>query len=535
MKYTDLINDAMPSVRTTNPQNEPLPGMIPNNAGGFVYAPDDWENLDRFLILGSCSGSYYVGAHKLTKENAAIVNKLLDVNGPRVVSRIVEIVKENRAPKIDPALFAMALAASCKDPLTRKYALEHIKLICFTGTHILSFVSMVTQLRGWGRGLKRGVGDWFLAMEPERLAYQAIKYSQREGWALRDLLRLSHPKITLPESSAAVLVDWIVHPDKPEAITKARERFKLIDGKYKVNEIKSTESIYSIIKEYKLPREAIPTELLNDPNIWNALLVDMPLTAMIRNLGKMTAIDLIKPLSDAAMFVSEKLRNKELLKYSKVHPMQILIALKTYAQGHGEKGKLKWNPVPMIVEALNDAFYLSIENEVSTDKRILVGVDVSGSMQTGQCAGSSILSCVEAVMAMAMLFIRTEKACHVVGFDTEIKNLGITKNQRLDDILKSVKTLGGGTDLAQPIIYALKNHLMVDTFVILTDNETWAGQQHPVQALFEYRKRYNPQAKLVVLATTANGGTIVEPGDKLSLGIAGFDAAIPGLIKQFIL
>ena len=62
-----------------------------------------------------------------------------------------------------------------------------------TGTHLFIFARYVQQFRGWGRGLRRAVGDWYLAKEPDKLAYQVLKYRQREGWTHRDLLRLAHP------------------------------------------------------------------------------------------------------------------------------------------------------------------------------------------------------------------------------------------------------------------------------------------------------------------------------------------------------
>ena len=52
-----------------------------------------------------------------------------------------------------------------------------------------------------------------------------------------------------------------------------------------------------MIKDCDLPREAIPTQWLNELEVWDALLQRMPLTALVRNLGKMTAVGLVKPFS----------------------------------------------------------------------------------------------------------------------------------------------------------------------------------------------------------------------------------------------
>lgn len=529
MSYGKIIQSIFPSVKGQNPQTTALPGQVPNAAGGHYYAIDAWQRLDRFLILGTESGTYYVNAPALTKENAHVVIDLLKTDGLKVVERIVEISKSGRAPKNDPAILALALAAASDDIETRKAALAALPKVARTGTHVLQFAEIINSLRGWGRGLRKGVANWFLEMPVEKLSLQAVKYSQREGWSLRDLLRLAHPKTE--DKERAALIDWIAHPDKPEAVSAAREAFRLIEGKYQAKEV---EDVSAVIRKYSLPREAVPTEQLNSKDVWDALLVDMPMTAMIRNLGKMSSIELLAPFSEAAKYVAERLLDTEQLTKAKIHPIQLLLALRTYAQGKGELGKLSWSPVADIVESLDEAFNLSFKQVQPTGKRILVGIDVSGSMTGAKCVGSRVLGCVEAAMAMGMFFVRTEQNVHTMAFDTSTHAFSITKKQRLDDLLKSWSKWGGGTDLSLPVAYALKKKLEVDAFVIMTDNETWAGKEHPVQALYQYRKQINPNAKLIVMATSANGGTICDPGDPLSMGVAGFDAAAPQLVCEFI-
>lgn len=159
---------------------------------------------------------------------------------------------------------------------------------------------------------------------------------------------------------------------------------------------------------------------------------------------------------------------------------------------------------------------------------------MSGSMHVTRCAGSPVLSAAEAAAAMALFFVRTEPNVHVMAFDTAAREFPITPKQRLDDVIASVTKWGGGTNLAIPVKHALAHKMNVDAIVILTDNETWAGEQHTVQALYQYRQRINPQAKLVVMATTANSGTVTDPADPLSFGVAGFDAAAPQLVMDFI-
>ena len=50
------------------------------------------------------------------------------------------------------------------------------------------------------------------------------------------------------------------------------------------------ERTVELIQEYGLVREQLRTEMLNEPAIWDIMLPDMPLTALMRNLGKMSVI-----------------------------------------------------------------------------------------------------------------------------------------------------------------------------------------------------------------------------------------------------
>ena len=91
----------------------------------------------------------------------------------------------------------------------------------------------------------------------------------------------------------------------------------------------------------------------------------------------------------------------------------------------------------------------------------------------------------------------------------------------------------GGTDCALPMVWAKRHKVEVDTFVVYTDNETWAGSVHPAQALRDYRQASGNAAKLVVVGMTSNGFTIADPSDAGMLDVVGFDTATPPVISDF--
>jgi 60 kDa SS-A/Ro ribonucleoprotein len=534
MAYVHLLRNIYPGMRDNTFQSLALNGMIPNNAGGHYYEVDDWVKLDRFLILGTDAGTYYVNAQDLTKANLDALNRCCSMDGGRVVRRIVEISQNGRAPKNDAAILALAVCCGAKDLETRRQALASINSVCRTGTHLLMFVEFVKRFRGMGRGLRNALGRWFTEKTADQLALQAVKYNQRNGWALRDVLRLAHPSDAKQKD---VIFDFIVSKEPHCEMCKDSHKDcsdllkSLYDLRDEFKQDPFSGKIAPLIKKYKLPREAIPTELLNHKEIWAALLEDMPMTAMIRNLGKMTNVGILDHFGDATKMVCERLGDAEKLSRARIHPFQILLASKTYQQGHGDKGSLKWEPNAQIVSALNKAFDLTFPQVRSTGARVLVSVDCSGSMGS-MCSGNSSLSAWQAGAAMALIMSKSERNAIFTQFDTQIYGLDII-DKRLDDVL-NMRPHGGGTDVSLPIRYALDQKINLDAIVIFTDNETFAGDRHAVQALHQYRNQINPKVKLIVAALAANSGSVIDPNDPLSFGICGLDASVPQLITDFI-
>ena len=513
------------STRQT-PQAEPIPGeeMVENSAGGFVFGVDDWKRLERFLILGSEGGTYYVGERKLTKENADCVLRCIKADGKRTVDVIVEISKAGRAPKNDPALFALAMCAGLGDGKTKGYALEQLSKVARIGTHLFHFAEYVQQFRGWGRGLKNAVRDWYQEMSLDRLAYQAVKYQRRDGWSHRDLLRLSHPKTDDKKRNA--IYKWITTGDVLQPTNK------VIEGYEKAMAAEKPKPY--MILDYGLTREMIPTSWLQSVDVWGALLRNMPITAMVRNLGKMTSVGLLAPMSDVLSVVTKRLKDPERIKQARVHPLSVLVAMKTYANGHGLRGKLSWNPVREIVDALDECFYLSFKGVEPTNKRCLLALDVSGSMGWNNIAGMPITPR-EASAAMALTTAKVEPIYSIMGFSHHFVNLSISPRQRLDDVVGMMTGVPmGATDCSLPMLWATKGSVPVDVFVIYTDNETWYGNIHPCQALDAYRQKMGIDAKLVVVGMTATGFSIANPDDIGTLDVVGFDTATPNIISDFV-
>jgi 60 kDa SS-A/Ro ribonucleoprotein len=517
------------TIGTLQTQQQPDKNQIENWAGGYVYAIDPWARVDRFLILGSEGGTYYAGERTLTAENAKHLADRVREHGVRVVERIVEISTSGRAPKADPAIFALAMCAGWGDEQTRRVALTRgLQLVCRTGSHLLQFASYVEQFRGWGRGLRRAIAQWYDARSVDDLAYQVLKYQNRYGWTHRDLLRVSHADT--PDGTRNAIYRWAAGKGNAEQV-------RLIDAYEHAKRLRDidADAMAAFVREHELPREAIPSEWLREPAVWEALLAQMPMTAMLRNLATMTRVGLLTPASQATRLVMQRLYDGERLRKARIHPVNVLTALLTYASGRGVRGDNVWKPVSAIVDALGEAFYATFDNVPASDKPMLVGLDVSGSMGSGMVAGVPNLTPRMATAAMSLVHARTETACEVMAFSDRFMPLNVRKNERLEQLVQRTQRLPFmATDCALPMLYALEKRLHVNTFVIYTDNETWAGNIHADEALRRYRQWSGIDAKLVVGGVTATGFTLADPNDAGMLDVVGFDSATPNLIADFI-
>ena len=537
------------------PQAEPIPGagQVPNSAGGHAWAVDDWTALRRFLILGTEGGSYYATERALTRASAAAVERCLRADGARAVAEIVRVSDEGRAPKNDPALYALAMATGLGDVETRRTALEALPRVARTGTHLFRFATFAEGFRGWGRSLRRGVGRWYAAQPVEALALQAVKYRRREGVSHRDLLRLAHPARSVSAGNPTLAVtaeherlfDWIVRGGAIDGLPR------IVEGFVRAQAAATPAETARLVTEYRLPREAVRPEHLTAPAVWTALLADMPMTALVRNLATMTRVGVLAPGSAATATVLERLGDAERIRRARLHPIALLAALRTYASGRGARGRGTWEPVAPVIDALDAAFYAAFETVEPAGGRVMLALDVSGSMGWGDVAGVPGLTPRDASAAMALVTAATEPRHEIVGFTSGgwlrraarrvrggapdgLAPLEISPRQRLDDVVRAIAGLPfGGTDCALPMLYAQALEREVDTFVIYTDSETWAGDVHPVQALRDYRRASGIDARLVVVGMVSNGFSIADPADAGMLDVVGFDTATPPLIADF--
>jgi 60 kDa SS-A/Ro ribonucleoprotein len=434
---------------------------IKTAAGGMARAVPALTQLQRYLVLGTAGGSFYSPEEELDGEVAGrLLEALLlgddGLDGPRAVAEIVAISQAGRAAKPGPAIKALTYCAKLGDAETRAAAYAAMPKICRTPTHLFEFVALSEELAGatsgWGRAMRRAVGAWYTGKHPKALAQAVTKYRQRDGWSHCDVLRLCHAS---PAGDAArqLLFRYVT---KGLAAAKAdlgagadgvcAEVLTYLEAVETCRASASAEDAAGLIRSHGLVREHVPSGLLGDAAVWHELLLagrGMPLTALIRNLGKISSVGLFEQGAAKAAAVA-MLSDGEALAQARVHPFSALLAQATYSRGKGVLGSLEWPVVPEIVAALDTAFLESFKGVAPTGKRIVQAVDVSGSMAWSPVVGSKVLNAREGAAALAWLTSVTELHCHTLGFGNEVCAVDLEGAASLADATGRVSALPNG-------------------------------------------------------------------------------------------
>ena len=343
-------------------------------------------------------------------------------------------------------------ASATKDPASNAHSASVSNVVPVAGGRNPPVVGS-----GIGRGIRRVFGEYFYSRTGVEVANLMTKYQNREGWNIKDVLTLIHidPK-RMKDDGGRLAIDYIFKPKEEFAPILAAAPPTADRVKQLLNAIKEIHTIAErplkpatnpslaglsnyqygeelnrivhLINTVGLCREQLPSQLFKYRKVWEALLMNkgangkgkgMPLTALIRNLGKLTTaeIGIIAPFSTIALqsltptvkHICDRITDAQDIKRTRIHPYTILVAMMTYKKGQGDKGGLTWSHNIHIVEALDKAFKLAFQNITPTGKRIKIALDVSGSMSSNFCTGSPVVSCAVGSVAMMMMTLYVER------------------------------------------------------------------------------------------------------------------------------
>jgi 60 kDa SS-A/Ro ribonucleoprotein len=346
-----------------------------------------------------------------------------------------------------------------------------------------------------GKTVTHAVARWLSSMSE----YHAIKYgAESQSMSLRDLYRLSRPKLPATSSANAVARaivkgDYSLLPEDSQLLGYQSFKTAAAEGKL--------EDALALVERHRLPWELVAGQFkgLTDeqqPTLWRTMLYQMPYMALIRNLNNLVRYHVTDDL-ESLQYITTTLSDPERVAHSKQLPFRFYSAIKAIEAGPGKSATPdQQSAIAALEAALNTALELSFASMPELGTHVLVANDVSGSMAAKPSAKSDMTMAEIAGIFAAAAFKKAED-CSIVSFNQGAIPRKVNKNMNLADIARTVSEGTGGTSLSAPLDYAFgeKSQRVYDTAIFITDSESWydhlTRNRGALDQIREYKKRVN--------------------------------------------
>ena len=443
----------------------------------------------RFLLTGSETGVYKAGSGgALRVENNPAFLQELQSFGPPVVDQILQPGNNAGA-----ALFALAAASSPRYATkeTNARALAALPLVAAKARDLAVFAAYAGAMRGWGRGLRTAISNWYEQQPAEALVSQILK---RPGKHLRDhraILRRAHPKAEALAQNA--LYQWIsdgelghlATPEVRETVLRRAHGYEL------VSKAESLAAVLRLIEDYKLKPAMIPARWKTSPAVWEALIDHLSYRQLLRYLGALTQTGLLARGSEYSALAVARLADRRRVAAAGVHPLRIASAMRRY--------RLAGHAVESIFDALEEALHLAAEYATPRiyGKRLLVAIDGTGSMQGASVTGMPEVPAALAAVTLALSLARACDRTEVVAFEQEVRPVDFGPGIRIAEALNRVGAKPSRGDVTAPLREAAWNRSRFDAVVIVTDR--LSRKSGLAEAWKMYRESTGVPAKLALV------------------------------------
>lgn len=456
-----------------------------NREGYPAYTRSLEEQYVQTLLTNTIGNTFYADSNTLLSEANALHDQMLEKN-PNFVAKALIFARNRGLMRLQP-IFGLAKLSSVSPELFSKIFTNVILI----PSDLQDFMMILEgQGRGQGgRAVKRQVSKFLNSVSE----YWAIKYNGHgRGYSLGDIVKTAHPKPISDKQKAifAYLVGKEYDKMQVPQISAYEALKKTTDTKEQI----------SLIQEGRLPHEVVTGVIKPDKEIWNAILHQMPIFALLRNLN---TLDRAGVLDENREYITSVLNDPERLAKSKILPFRFVTAF--------YQVKKAW-----IKDALRQAVELTFDNLPDIPGKTAVFLDVSGSMDGDYLRTGS-------VFALA-LYKKTNGNGIFWTFDTRVYD---PQPSMYDSILTQAERIkaGGCTDTGAPVEKLRKDNIYVDNIIIITDEQQNTGSPF-YKELEKYRRSINPNTKAFVIDIAPYRSAMIPPTDKNAHYIYGWSETV---------
>lgn len=512
-----------------------------NNAGGKAYSMTEKHELAQAVVTGCFGSTYYVSAENQLDR----VLKLCENLPAKFVAQAAVYARENGLMKDAPALLCAVLAQKDVELLKAVFT-----RVIDNGKMLRNFVTIMRSGKAgrtsFGTSVKKLVQKWFDSRSDEQLFRDSVG---EEGASIADCIKLCHPAPRTSEREAfyAYLIGKKVVSTKKEMVKNEKT------GRNETVLLKALPSCVQAYETYKnavlagkdggeLPN--VEWRLLTALNLsdaeWKKIAEKAPYQMTRMNLNTFERHGVLKD-DKMVDVIAKRLADADALKKARVFPYQLFTAYKNVGDNIPAK----------IVNALQDAAELSIDNVPEIKGKVYIMIDCSGSMHSpitgNRGTVSSKMSCLDVASLFAASLMRKNPEAEVIAFNTQVVPCKL--NGR-DSIMTNAGVMAklpqGGTTCSAPLKMLNDKGAKGDVCIMISDNESWADMHRGTNESYSHFtgrgtcaaaewaifKKKNPSAKFIALDLTPNSSMQVKD-QKDVLNIGGFSDSVFSIIGMF--
>jgi 60 kDa SS-A/Ro ribonucleoprotein len=434
-----------------------------NHAGGSAYALPPKQALAQLAATGCFNNTFYAhGDEQLA--NLLVLAEAVDDDV--FLAKLAVYSREKAFLKDMPA--ALLLILSWRGSVLFHRVFDRV----VDNGRVLRTLLQMIRAGVFGRkslsySLQRAFQRWLNSAKVGKLLAASIGNDP----SLRDVLRLARP--TPPDNERRALFGWLT--DKPVENWAPATQADLPGEVRALMAYRAADSEadqVAILEQHRF-RWDLLADAAKGPRVWKAIARQMGPQALRMNLNTLLRHDVF---NDAGMvkFVAERIADAEDIRASRQFPYQFLAAYLNADAGFP----------PRVKEALNEAAELACGNVPELAGPVVIGLDVSGSMQSpvtghrGKGATSKV-RCVDVAALFAAAVLRRNPDSVLIPFDDRTHDAGGI--DPAEPILSLAGRLarfgGGGTNGALPLAEANRTYRdrPFAGCVLISDNESWIG------------------------------------------------------------
>lgn len=156
--------------------------------------------LRRFLYMGDeCHMFPRSVTPSFTPEITQCIQELINSNlQEEAVAEIKRAYNNDHYLGIETLIHALVAIGHAENIPTRQLAMAAAEEICTTAAMVLTFTHFYKKAsepsKGWGRGHRRFLVNWYNGKEAKDLAVEVTKVKTRYRWSHKDILCMAHIK-----------------------------------------------------------------------------------------------------------------------------------------------------------------------------------------------------------------------------------------------------------------------------------------------------------------------------------------------------